>query len=107
MAAPVQGPCPPRFAEIKKEIATLYPDFEERITAAWNDLLAELEKATTEITTQGSDVSLSGRQFMVTLLISLGLSDRPASRVFTTWEFERGRSGGDQTQRMRGDQECG
>ncbi|THH30269.1 hypothetical protein EUX98_g3936 [Antrodiella citrinella] len=50
------GPCPPRFVEIKKEIASLYPDFQERITAAWNDLLIELDKGTAEIARLGSDI---------------------------------------------------
>ena len=67
MSAPVFGPCPPRFVEIKKEIAALYPDFQERITAAWNDLLPELAKVTEEIATQGSNVSLSGPFLFVVL----------------------------------------
>ncbi|TCD66348.1 hypothetical protein EIP91_001452 [Steccherinum ochraceum] len=40
----------------KKEIAELYPNFQERITAAWSDLLGELEKGTAEIASKGSEV---------------------------------------------------
>ncbi len=61
--APLFGPCPPRFAEIKKDIANSYPDFHERVTAAWNDLLGELDKVTQEVARQGSQVCsfFSGR----------------------------------------------
>ncbi|KAJ3490842.1 hypothetical protein NLI96_g1126 [Meripilus lineatus] len=51
---PLFGPCPPRFTEIKKDIANSYPDFQERITQAWNDLLDELNRTTKEIANQGS-----------------------------------------------------
>lgn len=56
MAAPVYGPCPPRFADIKREIAASIPDFEQRATRAWLDVLAELDKATEEIAREGSEV---------------------------------------------------
>ncbi|EKM54672.1 uncharacterized protein PHACADRAFT_258661 [Phanerochaete carnosa HHB-10118-sp] len=55
MSQPVFGPCPPRFAEIKRQIAVSYPDFETRVTKAWVDLLSELDKVTEEIASQGSD----------------------------------------------------
>ncbi|KAH9948716.1 DUF1479-domain-containing protein [Amylocystis lapponica] len=48
------GPCPPRFVEIKKEIAATYPDFQERVTKAWNELLTELETVTADIASQGT-----------------------------------------------------
>jgi len=48
------GPCPSRFTEIKEDIAKSFPDFQQRLTASWTNLLAELEKATEEITTLGS-----------------------------------------------------
>ncbi|KAH8091346.1 DUF1479-domain-containing protein [Cristinia sonorae] len=54
--APEMGPCPPRFVEIKQKIAGLYPDFQERVTKAWNEVLEELDQATTEIATQGSNI---------------------------------------------------
>ena len=57
MAQPDFGPCPPRFADIKRQIAASYPDFEERATRAWADILAELDKATTDIARQGSEVT--------------------------------------------------
>ncbi|GBE88545.1 DUF1479-domain-containing protein [Sparassis latifolia] len=55
MSKPDLGPCPPRFVEIKKDIASSYPDFQERVTKAWNELLAELDTVTSEIAAQGSD----------------------------------------------------
>ncbi|KAH9902605.1 DUF1479-domain-containing protein [Cubamyces lactineus] len=48
------GPCPPRFVELKKEIAGSYPDFEARVTKAWGEILQELEKVTKEIASKGS-----------------------------------------------------
>ena len=52
------GPLPPRFVELKKAIAASHPDFEKRVTAAWGDLLKELEIGTKEIAEQGSKVSI-------------------------------------------------
>ncbi|KAH9945206.1 uncharacterized protein BXZ73DRAFT_86740 [Epithele typhae] len=55
MAQPPQfGPCPPRMADLKKEIAASYPDFEAGVTRAWGEILVELEKTTKEIASQGS-----------------------------------------------------
>ena len=54
--APIFGPCPPRFVDIKKDIVNSYPDFQKRVTASWNDLLGELDKVTQEIASQGSQV---------------------------------------------------
>lgn len=56
LPAPVFGPCPLRFLDIKHKIAESIPEFQERVTASWQDLLAELEKVTTEIAAQGSQV---------------------------------------------------
>ena len=50
------GPLPPRFAELKKEIAVSIPDFEARATKAWGEILVELNKATKEIAAKGSAV---------------------------------------------------
>lgn len=50
------GPCPPRFVELKKEIAAAYPDFATRVTKAWGEILQEVDKATKEIASQGSQV---------------------------------------------------
>lgn len=53
----IPGPLPPRFADLKREIAdSVGPDFEQRITTAWVDLLAELAKTTAEIEKVGSNV---------------------------------------------------
>lgn len=56
MSQPQYGPLPPRFIELKREIASSFPDFEQRATVAWNDLLKELKTATDEISARGSDV---------------------------------------------------
>ena len=56
-APPEFGPLPPRFSELKREIIASYPDFEARVTKAWGEILAELDKATKEIAAQGSSVS--------------------------------------------------
>ena len=57
MATLVPGPLPPRFADLKREIAgSAGPDFEQRVTTAWIDLLAELAKTTAEIEQGGSEV---------------------------------------------------
>ena len=59
MAQPQFGPCPPRFVELKKEIAAAYPDFEAGVTKAWREIPAELEKVTGEIARKGSQVGVS------------------------------------------------
>ncbi|KAH8091349.1 DUF1479-domain-containing protein [Cristinia sonorae] len=48
--------CPPRFVKIKEEIASLFPEFQQRITTAWFDLLSELDQGTAEISKQGSNI---------------------------------------------------
>ncbi|KAL4248713.1 Isopenicillin N synthase-like superfamily protein [Abortiporus biennis] len=53
MSLPTLGPCPPRFVEIKRDIEASYPDFKERVTKAWVDLLDELAKATKDIVEKG------------------------------------------------------
>ncbi|KAK0453297.1 hypothetical protein EV421DRAFT_664875 [Armillaria borealis] len=40
---------------IKGEIASSYPDFEERVTQAWADILVELKKVTQKISAGGSE----------------------------------------------------
>ena len=57
MSTPQFGPCPPRFVDLKKEIAASYPDFEANATKAWGEILAEAEKVTKEIASEGSKVS--------------------------------------------------
>lgn len=59
MSQPELGPCPPRFVELKQEISASYPDFEARVTKAWNELLAELEVVTADIAKQGTEASYS------------------------------------------------
>ena len=60
MAAPVFGPCPPRFVELKRTIAESYPDFEKNVTKAWNEVLEELKVATEEFATKGPEVRVLG-----------------------------------------------
>lgn len=53
------SPLPPRFAELKQQIATSIPDFEQRATNAWSELLKELKVATNEIATKQTEVRFS------------------------------------------------
>jgi len=50
---------PARFADLKKTIATSYPNFEENVTKAWAEILLELDKVTKTIKAEGVDVSTS------------------------------------------------
>lgn len=56
MSIPQLGPCPPRFTELKAQIASSYPNFEHRITQAWHEVLGELATATADIISKGPDV---------------------------------------------------
>lgn len=56
MSLPELGPCPPHLVDLKHEIATSYPDFELRVTKAWNEVLDELKVVTTNIIQDGSSV---------------------------------------------------
>ncbi|KAJ8469327.1 hypothetical protein ONZ45_g16928 [Pleurotus djamor] len=46
---------PPRFTELKKEIAASYPDFEQHITKAWQEVLTTLKDTTHKIAQEGSN----------------------------------------------------
>jgi hypothetical protein len=46
---------PPRYQELKQEIANSYPNFEERITKAWGEILDELQKTAEIIEKEGSE----------------------------------------------------
>lgn len=48
---------PTRFADLKQEIAASFPEFKDRVTEAWTDILTQLKDVTAEITKTGSDVS--------------------------------------------------
>lgn len=50
-------PLPSHFAELKREIAASYPDFEERVTRAWNEILEQLVQVSATIVKEGSEVS--------------------------------------------------
>ncbi|KAI0032542.1 hypothetical protein K488DRAFT_78436 [Vararia minispora EC-137] len=48
---------PARFADLKLEIASSYgPDFESCITRAWGEIIEELDKATTKIADEGTEI---------------------------------------------------
>lgn len=80
------GPLPPRFADLKKEIAASIPDFEARATKAWGEILAELDKATKEIAAKGPAVSRSCASSlqMLTVLFDLRTCPRLTSLSSTT-----------------------
>ncbi|KAJ7671456.1 hypothetical protein DFH06DRAFT_116359 [Mycena polygramma] len=54
MDALFKTPLPPRFTEIKRSIAAANPNFEQDLTRAWNEVLAELDKVTKTIAKEGS-----------------------------------------------------
>ncbi|KAI0316742.1 hypothetical protein OF83DRAFT_1059849 [Amylostereum chailletii] len=47
---------PPRFADLKREIADSYPDFEAQVTRAWIEILEQLKDSTAEIAKEGPAV---------------------------------------------------
>ncbi len=71
---------------IKGEIASSYPDFEERVTQAWADILVELKKVTQEIRAGGSEVSslIANSVFYLT-----GTSSSPKSNSLNFRAFQR------------------
>lgn len=48
---------PARFVDLKHEIASSYPDFEARVTTAWNEILQHLEAVSLKVAESGSEVS--------------------------------------------------
>lgn len=80
---PELGPCPPRFTEIKHDIAESYPNFQERVTQAWNEILQELKSAVADFARQGSEVGHLYIYFrMQYIYCSLSLIGCPSSRIF-------------------------
>ena len=47
---------PPRFADLKRSIASSYPDFEARATNTWHEIIAELDKVAKVIKEEGLNV---------------------------------------------------
>jgi hypothetical protein len=47
---------PAHFVDIKREIAAATPDFADKVTTAWREILGELALRTEEIGKAGSDV---------------------------------------------------
>ncbi|KAM6489160.1 Protein of unknown function (DUF1479) domain containing protein [Amanita muscaria] len=47
------GTLPPRFVELKREIAASYPDFEQRVTKAWKEIVEQLNETTVAIIKEG------------------------------------------------------
>lgn len=64
-------PLPARFSDLKREIAAAYPDFEERATRAWIEIIEQLKDITTDIANNGSEV---GTYFQTTGLILIFFS---------------------------------
>ncbi|KAG6914834.1 hypothetical protein DXG01_015055 [Tephrocybe rancida] len=48
-------PLPPRFADLKREIAASYPNFKERVTKAWGEIIAQLKVINAEIADTGPE----------------------------------------------------
>ncbi|KAH0585537.1 hypothetical protein J132_07648 [Termitomyces sp. J132] len=46
---------PARFADLKRQIADLYPDFQERVTQAWGEIIAQLKVVNADIAQAGPD----------------------------------------------------
>ncbi|KAF9460316.1 hypothetical protein BDZ94DRAFT_934615 [Collybia nuda] len=46
---------PARFSDLKREIAAAYPDFEERATRAWIEIIEQLKEVTADISNHGVD----------------------------------------------------
>ncbi|KAF8622853.1 hypothetical protein AX15_006697 [Amanita polypyramis BW_CC] len=46
---------PPRFADLKRDIANSYPEFEQRATKAWKEIIEQLNETTAAITKEGSE----------------------------------------------------
>lgn len=50
-------PPPARFAQLKRDIAESYPDFEAKATKAWSEIIGALGDAVAKIEKEGSNVS--------------------------------------------------
>lgn len=59
METGLNGGMPPQFVDLKQEIASSYPDFQQRATKAWKEILAALEEVTKNIVEEGSEVRAS------------------------------------------------
>jgi hypothetical protein len=57
MSNPDAGLYPPRFIDLKRQIASSYPDFENRVTRAWKEVVEELVAVSERIQGGRSDVS--------------------------------------------------
>jgi len=47
---------PPRFADLKREIAESHPDFERHVTDAWAEIVQQLKVTSEVVKREGSDV---------------------------------------------------
>lgn len=56
--SPETASFPNRFVDLKREIASSYPDFQQRLTNAWVDVLGQLEETTNRIISEGPSVSI-------------------------------------------------
>lgn len=50
---------PPRFVDLKKQIAASYPDFEKNAVRSWGEILEEMDKVTKVVMKEGTDVSIA------------------------------------------------
>ena len=89
-------PFPPRFADLKREIASSYPDFEKRATKAWAEIIDQLNETTEVITREGSEVRHQLNQISAQRERYPRLLVRSASQVFRASEPWRGRFEQDQ-----------
>ena len=51
------NPFPPRFLELKRQIASEHPNFEAHVTQAWKEIIEELVAFAARIETEGTNVS--------------------------------------------------
>ena len=64
-------PLPPRFADLKREIAESYPDFEKRVTDAWAEIVQQLKETSEVVKKEGSDVRFSFFFFRVLVELTI------------------------------------
>lgn len=61
-------PLPARFSDLKQEIAATYPDFKERATRAWIEIIEQLKEVTTDIASNGSEVGINPQAIGLVLM---------------------------------------
>lgn len=98
---------PPRFVDLKREIAASYPNFQERVTNAWVDIIGQLDEVTKVIAKEGSDVSIVRlKQHFFVLVTSRFVEVYPPGQVCGFSQLIARRDRQHQTQGKRGHQGC-